>query len=78
MAGPVDKTWGKGDPFTYAETISNSADSFTRTRAISVAAGGYTFVFRGHPGPVTITLLAGVYPFSIVKMTAGADIIALW
>ena len=78
MAGQLDKTWGKGDPITYAEVISSGATAFTRTRAISVAAGTYTFVFHGSPTPVQITLLAGVYPFSIVKLTVGAGIVGLW
>lgn len=81
MAGPVDKTWAKGDPITYAESIAEGATAFTRTRAIIVSAGTYTFQFANAKYTVSVTLLAGLYPFSIKKMTASPgsiNIVGLW
>jgi hypothetical protein len=65
-------------PFRRLVPITASSSAFAETRGVLIeAAGDFTVVFADDPTEVTLTLVAGqVYPFCIVKCTAGTGLCA--
>ena len=76
-------TWSSDDLVTQARRgvpITASADAFTPTRAIHCnEAGSITVDFAEGAAGVVLTVTAGaVYPYRIVKVTAGLGVVALY
>jgi hypothetical protein len=67
-------------PAKRAVSRTASADAFDETRGIFIeTAGSFTVVFaEGSGSGVTMTFAVGVYPFAIVKCTAGTGLWALY
>lgn len=68
-------------PARRAVAITASATAFAATRSVFIETdGSFTIAFVDDAAnTVTMTLVAGtVYPFSIVKCTAGTGLVALY